>query len=122
MCCPSCNNPIQATDIKCINCGKVLIESATILKDKTASDNNGEMTAKEHDQLTGQFLLVLGFGYPCLMFNTWVNLEPIPISKFGYVVITWEDNPKIYFSIVGLTIAACTYALIKGFILILRKK
>ena len=100
----------------------VLIESTTVLEETTAVNDKAEIGAKEHDQLTGQFLLVLGFGWPCLMFNTWINLEPIPISKFGYVVITWEANPKMYLSIVGITIFACIYALIKGFTLVLRKK
>lgn len=123
MYCPSCKQPVLAKEIKCKHCRKILIYSPQSPKTKRKVKVISEQTDKrlKDGTIAGLVMMVFAVWWPYHMFNTWINLKPMAVSKFKNIVITWEANPEMYSFSIFATILGCIYGLYYGFTLVSKK-
>lgn len=72
--------------------------------------------------LVGIFLMILSMGFPCYMYEAWMNLAPVSIGRFTSRVLTWDADPKLYTASVAITIFGCICSFIYGYSCVFSKR
>jgi hypothetical protein len=65
------------------------------------------MNQKKDGPIAGLAMIILGLGYPCYMFDSWIHLAPVAIGRYQHAIITWEARPILYSFSMAVTIIGC---------------